>query len=119
MTPDGGCRTRPGPARTALGNHRDLGRRAVFGQRIGHGLFDARGAFDEQPVDRLGRQAVADDFHLRLAAHLGQLFQLPLVEHEIILAQDPLDEHFQARVLGEQPLELGAADAFGQVWRPE
>ena len=47
------------------------------------------------PSITLGRQSVGDDFHFRLAAHLGQLFQLPLVHHEIILAQDALDEHFQ------------------------
>ena len=77
--------------------------------------FDAGGGFDEQPVERFGGQAVADDLHLGLAADLGQLFELPLVHHEIVLAEDPLDEDFQAGVLREQLLELGAADAFGQA----
>ena len=47
-----------------LRNHGDLRRRAVFGERIGHGRFDARRRFDEQPVERFRRQAVAHDLHL-------------------------------------------------------
>ncbi len=78
-------------------------------------MFYGGGAFDEELVDRGGGQAVADDFYLGFAAHLGQLFQLPLVEHEVLLAQDPLDEHVEVGVFVEQLLELGAADAFGQA----
>ena len=38
----------------SLGDHGDLRLGTVFGQRLGHGHFDALRAFDEQLVDRLG-----------------------------------------------------------------
>ena len=65
------------------------------------------------------------DLHDRMPAildpaaldHLGQLFELPLVHDEIVLAEDALLEDFQVRIVGHQPLELGAAEAFSQAGR--
>ena len=50
---------------------------------------------------------------------LGQLLQLPLVHHEIILAQDALLEDFQIGVVGHQVLELRAAEPFAQAGRQD
>ena len=46
---------------------------------------------------------------------MAQLFQLPLVHHEIIPAEDPLHERLDRIVLREQPLELGTANPFGHA----
>ena len=78
------CR-RPAQDYGSLRDHGDRGRGAVFGQRFGHGhLRRSEQLSTNKPVDRLGRQPVADDFHPCLAADFGQFFELPLIEDEII-----------------------------------
>ena len=93
--------------------------RAVLRQRLGDRLLDARGRLDVAAAQRLGRQARAlTTFTLQLRDDLGQLFELPLVHDEVVLAQDALLERVQVRVLGEQLLELRAADALRSGWPP-
>ena len=98
-----------------FGNHGDRGLRTVFRQRLAHGLLHAGSAGNKQPIERFGGQAVAHDAHLGLAPHLGQLFELPLVHHEVIAAQDSLAERFEILMLGKQPFELRTADALAEA----
>src|SRR5439155_22568944 len=71
--------------------------------------------FNEQALQSLGRKAVADDLDPGLAADFRQLLELPLIHDEIVLAQNPLDERFEAGVFLKELLECRAADAFGEA----
>ena len=84
-----------------LGNHGDLGVRPVFRQRIRQRRLDARRRLDKAGGKDIRRQSVGDDLHPCLAAHLRQLFELPLIEHEVVLAQNPLHEDLERWILAE------------------
>ena len=49
---------------------------------------------------------------LSLAADVAQLFELPLVEHEVVLPQNSPHEDVDVGILGKQAAEFGAADSL-------
>ena len=56
-----------------------------------------------------------NDLHAALRHDLAQLFELPLVHHEVIRLHDPLFELLEVRVVANEFLELRAAEAFGKA----
>ena len=102
-----------------LGDDRHLGTRAVILEGIRHGCFDARRRLDEARRQHVGRQPVGDDLDPCLPAHLRQLFELPLVQDEVVLAEDPLHEHFKRWVFAEERLEFGTTQTLGETGRED
>ena len=66
------------------------------------GPIDGVGRLDKQTGKLVGGEAVTDDLDLHLSAHLGKLLKLPLVEYEVITAENAFHEDFERGVFPEK-----------------